>query len=148
MASESSSPLRAPAESLTTTLTRTVALALVVGGIVAWRYHDFSKLPVAALLALWFTLGGHYVELFFLHRLRPRMLENRAQLMLARLGFWFVCGIALGAGMVLTTDLSAALRAFTLPSFWMLGLGFVGVELIAHSSLALRRRPNFYNGLG
>jgi hypothetical protein len=34
------------------------------------------------------------------------------------------------------------------PSWWVAGIAFVAVELIAHLALLLRRRPNFYNGAG
>jgi hypothetical protein len=33
-------------------------------------------------------------------------------------------------------------------SWWLGGLGFVGIELVAHLVLMARGRPSFYDGLG
>jgi hypothetical protein len=32
--------------------------------------------------------------------------------------------------------------------WWLGGFAFIGIELMAHLTLQLRGRPNFYNGLG
>jgi hypothetical protein len=34
------------------------------------------------------------------------------------------------------------------PRWWLGGLVFIGIELVAHLVLRLRGRPNFYNGRG
>ena len=66
------------------TLARTETLAAIVGAVLALQRHDLKLfLPVAAL-ALWFTLGGHYVELAFLNGLRPRIPHNRLTQAVAR----------------------------------------------------------------
>src|SRR2546421_5970122 len=51
-------------------LVRNVALAAVVGAVLALQRHDLGLLLPLAALALWFSLGGHYIELAFLNGLR------------------------------------------------------------------------------
>src|SRR5438876_10209078 len=59
------------------TLARNVALAASVGVVFALQRHSLRLvLPVAAL-ALWFSLGGHYVELAFVKGLRARLSQGR-----------------------------------------------------------------------
>jgi hypothetical protein len=47
------------------TLARNVALAAVVGAVLALLGHDLKLLLPLAALALWPSLGGHYIELAF-----------------------------------------------------------------------------------
>src|SRR3954452_5069358 len=54
-------------EPFSATIRRTVGIALAVGGIVAWRFGRFDAWPVMAALVLWFSFGGHWVELWFLN---------------------------------------------------------------------------------
>ena len=135
-------------ESWRRTLTRTIAIALVVGGVLAWRFHAMRAWSVMSLLVLWFSLGGHWVELWFLNWLRPRLAPGRAVQLLARLGTWFAGGIGLGAGITWTTARFAVTRGLPTASWWGAGLAFVGVELVAHAVLAARRHPSFYDGTG
>lgn len=135
-------------EPFSATLKRTVGLALVVGGIVALRYGKVQAWPVAAGLMLWFTFGGHWVEMWFLNWLRPRLSQSRVSQVAARLAVWFVGGVVLGAGIVFTMRLFAFTRAIQPPAWWVAGIAFIAVELVAHGALALRHRPNFYNGEG
>src|SRR4051812_37161297 len=58
-------------ERLTTTLLRTISIALAVGGVIAARSHSLDAWPVWSLLLLWFSLGGHYLEVSFHNWLRP-----------------------------------------------------------------------------
>jgi hypothetical protein len=124
-------------ESFRTTLLRTGAIALAVGAALSFSMGGFSKLPIAFLVALWPSLGGHYVEVFFLKFLRPSLPSSMRTPV--RLGVWFLAGIVLAFAMQLT--------AFG-PQWWVGGLGFIGIELIVHLLLQLRWKPNFYNSLG
>ena len=135
-------------EPLRATLSRTIGIALVVGGVIAWRYGNLRVWPIAAGLVLWFSLGGHWVELWFLNWLRPRLSRSRIPQVAARLGVWFVGGIGLGLGIVLTMRLFSLDRRVDVPAWWVFGVLFVALELVAHISLSARRRPNFYNGKG
>jgi hypothetical protein len=135
-------------EPLTATLSRTLGIALVVGGMFAWRFGKLAVWPLAASLVLWFSLGGHWVEVWFLNWLRPRLGESRAAQVAARLALWFVGGVSLGFGVVATMRLWQLTRAVQPPSWWIAGAIFVAVELVAHLVLMLRRRPNFYSGAG
>ena len=133
-------------EPLRVTMTRTIALALLAGALVAPWVGGFRRWPVLSLLMLWPTLGGHWIEVFFLNVLRPRLPGGRLVQSVARLLVWFLGGIVLALGVRLTA--SVLLRS---PLPWLAwavaGGGFVAVELIAHGALQLRGRPSFYNGL-
>jgi hypothetical protein len=77
-------------EPLHTTLARTVAIALVLGApVVRWWGGGLARWPTAALLILWFSFGGHWVELWFLNWLRPRLSIARAAQVGARVAVWF-----------------------------------------------------------
>src|SRR5207237_660529 len=76
------------------TLARNLTLAAVVGVVVAFLRRDVKLLLPVTTLALWFTLGGHYVELVFLNRIRDRLPRRRLPRALVRLLVWS-CGGAL-----------------------------------------------------
>ena len=140
-----SPPFREP---LRQTLTRTVGIALVAGGVIAYSRRDLAQWPAMSTLALWPSLGGHCVELWFLNWVRPRLPRRRALQVVSRLAAWFVGGIVLAAGVWIT---AAAFPSTPKPRaawWWIAGLAFVGVELMAHLALQLRGRPIFYNGRG
>jgi hypothetical protein len=134
-------------EPLWRTLARNLAIAAAVGGAFALVRHDFKLLLPLAALALWFSLGGHCVEIAFLNGLRPRLPPGRLAQALARLLFWFGGGVLLYAAMAATARL-LPVASPPLQPWWLGGLLFIGIELIAHAALALRGLPNFYNGRG
>jgi hypothetical protein len=135
-------------EPFRTTLLRTIGIAVVVGGVLAWRYGSLYAWPLAALLVFWFSFGGHWVELWFLNWLRPRLPHSRVWQIAVRLAVWFVGGVGLGLGVGFTMRLFALTREGRSPRWWVAGIVFIAVEFIAHLVLALIRRPNFYNGEG
>jgi hypothetical protein len=136
-------------EPLRTTLLRTGTIALVIGAVLAARWGGFARWPIAIVLALWPSLGGHFVEVGFLNWLRPRLPDGRGDQVAARLTTWFVAGIVLATGMYLTAlALAAAPPARGLAWWWTAGLAFIGIELVAHLALQLRGCPSFYNGRG
>ncbi|MFO0840519.1 MAG: hypothetical protein U1D55_18585 [Phycisphaerae bacterium] len=137
-------PFREPVR---TTVARTGLIAVAVGGVVAWFWGGLARWPLAALLVLWFSLGGHFVELFFLNLLRPRLPNRRGVQVLARLLVWLVGGAGLALGMRMTA-VAIEGGAPRWMGWWVGGLAFVGIELIAHLALLARRRPNFYDGRG
>jgi hypothetical protein len=57
-----------------------------------------------------------------------------------------VGGTVLAIGMVLTSMGVTRFRPW--PAWWIGGVAFIGVELVAHFVLSLRGRPSFYNGRG
>src|SRR5471030_2522361 len=92
-------------EPLRTTLLRTILIAVVAGAVLAhWsgRSRWPIKWPLATLVMLWPSFGGHWVELWYLNWLRPRIAAARPVQIIARLAVWFVGGVGLGLGMVLT----------------------------------------------
>jgi hypothetical protein len=136
-------------ESLRTTLLRTVTIAVAIGLVLALRAHDLSRWPLAAGLALWPSLGGHFVELWFLNWLRPRLPGTRAVQVMSRLATWFAGGVALFFAMKVTLmALPGHLHALPARGWWIGGVGFIGIELIVHLVLQLRGAPSFYNGRG
>jgi hypothetical protein len=132
-------------EPLYRTLLRTVGIAVVLGGAIAWAAHRLDGWPIASLLVLWISLGGHFVELWFLNWLRPRISSRRAWQVAVRLALWLVGGTGLGLGIAFTARAFGVARAVP---WWQTGPILIAVELVAHGALALRRRPNFYDGRG
>ena len=130
---------------------RTGTIALVVGAALALYRGGLARWPAATLLALWPALGGHYVELLFLNRIRPRLPDARAVHAGVRVAVWFVAGAGLALGMILT----ARALGEPWPAQWserracvLGGLAFIGIELVAHLLLQLRGRSSFFNGRG
>ena len=141
------SPFKPFREPLRVTLLRTGTIAIVVGGVIARFSGGLARWPFLTLLVLWPSLGGHWVELWFLNWLRPRLPVARAIQLGSRVAVWLVGGMVLMVGMVLTI-MALGSRPTHWPAWWLGGLVFIGVELIAHLALSLRGRPNFYDGRG
>jgi hypothetical protein len=120
----------------------------VVGGVIALRFGRLQAWPIATAGVLWFSFGGHWIELWFLNWLRPRLSPSRVAQIAARIAVWFVGGIGLGIGIAATMQLSRFTRGVDLPPWWVAGLAFIAVEFVAHLPLAVRGRPNFYSGNG
>lgn len=134
-------------EPLRSTLVRTGLIAVVVGGVLAVRWGGISRWPVATLLALWPAFGGHWVELWFLNWLRPRIPASRGVQILTRLAVWFVGGIVLAFGMQVTA-MAFGMRPMRWSNWWIAGVAFVGIELVVHMVLQMRGRSGFYSGRG
>ena len=126
-------------EPIATTLIRTVAISILAGGVWAFAIARPSRWPFTALLMLWPTLGGHFVEVAFLRWLRHR-LPSRAAQAAVRLAVWFGGGVALAACVRWSADALGGFRAMDWLSWWRGGLVFVAIELIVHGSLHLRDR--------
>jgi hypothetical protein len=135
-------------EPLHTTALRTFTIALVVGAIISHWWGGPARWPAATLLALWPAFGGHWIEIAFLNWLRPRISQFRAIQITARVIAWFLGGLVLAVGMALTARAINAGRPIRLSAWWIAGLGFIAIELIAHLFLQVRGRPSFYNGRG
>jgi hypothetical protein len=149
-------------EPLRQTLARTITIALVIGAVLAqWPIAGptsrsttpfLTRWGVGTLLALWPSLGGHFVELFFLNHLRQRLPTTRATQAAARLATWFIAGALLTLAMKQTAaTLFNASGIAAMPSqrlYLFGGLAFIAIELTAHLALHLRHRPNIYNGQG
>jgi hypothetical protein len=143
--SASEKPATKSREPFSRTLVRNVAIALVVGSALAFRNRDPSRLVPLSVLVLWFSLGGHYVETLFVNGIRPRIARARWAQASARLAVWFVGGVTLYVPMVITARF-LSVEARLLGSWWLAGLGFIGLELLVHALLAVRGLPNFYGG--
>jgi hypothetical protein len=130
------------------TLLRTGIIAVVVGLFAALSAGSFEAWPLAIMMMLWPAFGGHWVEIFFLNWLRPQLSNSRAVQAAARVAVWFVGGSVLGAGMRLTTMALGTFRPGRELAWWIPGVAFIGIELMAHLALQLRGLPSFYNGRG
>lgn len=129
------------------TLARNVTIAGVVGAVFAFQRRDLRLLLPVTALALWFSLGGHYVELAFLNELRARLPRRRLTQALVRLLVWA------GGGAFLYACMAATARALPIGTpplgrWWFGGVLFIGIELAVHTVLAIRGSPNFYDGRG
>ncbi|HEY4130948.1 MAG TPA: hypothetical protein VGM50_10045 [Gemmatimonadaceae bacterium] len=135
-------------ESIRVTLLRTIGIALVVGVIIAATSGGRVHWWLATILVLWFSFGGHWIELFYLNWLRPRVPAGRAAQFIARLATWLVGGTLLAIGMALTARALTGFATAWSPVLRLGGVAFIGVELIAHLALQWRGRPSFYDGRG
>jgi hypothetical protein len=138
-------------EPLRATLGRTILIAVTTGTVLAaWSARSAQPIrwPVAVGLLLWISLGGHWVELWYLNWLRPRLPAAPTVQRVARVGTWFVGGCGLGIGMMVTAHTLGGMRLARWPAWWVAGVVFIGVELIAHAVLQARGRPSVFNGRG
>jgi len=129
------------------TFTRNVTIAVAVGAVFALKQRDITRLLPVAILAMWFSLGGHYVELAFLNGVRARLPQGRLTQVLVRLLVWF-CGGALLYACMAATARALSTVALPMKPWWLGGVLFIGVELVAHAVLAIRGLPNFYDARG
>jgi hypothetical protein len=84
-------PYREPLRSV---ILRNLTIAIVLGAAVVLITGRLSRWPSAALLALWPSFGGHWLEVFFLNGLRPRLPAARGVQAVSRISLWFAGGIA------------------------------------------------------
>jgi|SRR5690348_13653671 len=135
-------------ESVRKTLVRTVSIAVIVGGLIAFLSRaGVARWPLMTLLVLWPSLGGHFVEVWFLNWLRPRLPGTRVVQLAARLIVWLVAGIVLQFAMCITAELLYSTPA-RCPAWYIGGPAFIAIELFVHAMLLLRHKPNFYDGRG
>jgi hypothetical protein len=147
-------------ELLRQTLARTITIALVVGAVLAqWPLGGatargtsgfITRWGFATLLALWPSLGGHWVELFFLNVLRPRLPATRSTQTAARIATWFIGGALLTLAMKLTAitllNGNSSAAHTPIPRLCLIGgLAFIAIELTVHLILHLRRLSSFYS---
>ena len=135
-------------ESIYTTLLRNGAIAVIIGAALSSARGGVARWPMNTLLALWPALGGHWVELWFLNWLRPRISKTPMVQVLARLGTWFAGGVVLYLGMYMTATALLGFKPVRWPASWIGGLAFIGLELVVHLVLWVRGRRSFYNGRG
>lgn len=135
-------------EPLRATLARTVGIAIVAGGAVAYWRGGLTWWPLASALMLWPSFGGHWIEVWFLNWLRPRLPDTRGVQVAARLSVWFIGGIALALGMSFTAVALTGIRRPLIVAWWIAGFAFIGIELVAQLVLQLRGRASFFNGRG
>ncbi len=134
-------------EPLRTTMLRTGTIAIAAGAVAALLRGGMARWPLFTLLMLWPAFGGHWVELWFLNWLRPRLPATRGAQVAARLIVWFIGGTGLAVGAALTAMVSG-FRLAHWPAWWIGGIAFIGIELIVHLAEQLRGRSSFYSGRG
>ena len=132
-------------EPLRVTLTRTVGIAAIVGALVALSMHDVRRWPALTLVFLWPSFGGHWIDLWYLNWLRPRLPSNRSTQRAAHVATWFVGGVLLGIGVRVTANALLAHPSLAWLTWWRAGAAFVAIELAAHVALHLRGMPGFYH---
>ena len=146
MTSPAWQPYREP---LRTTLIRTITIAVVVGAVVSRFWGgSLARWPIATLLILWPSFGGHWVEMAFLEWIRPKLPRARVIQVAGRLAWWFCGGVTVGLAMALTGRAFPGGERIPWPAWWIYGLAFIAVELIAHTGLQLSGRASFFNGRG
>ena len=138
-------------EPLLTTVFRTATIALIPALIKCFTTHNAHLFAAYFFGALWFSFGGHWVEIAWLDGIRHRLPKSCRIQKIGRITYWFVSGIVLGVFMALTIKtLDPGFTPNFPPSLLILsGVAFVLIELLVHSILLQRRgRPSFYNSAG
>lgn len=135
-------------ESVNRTLLRNVAIALAAGLGIALRLGSLRLWPLTATVALFFALGGHLIEVWYLNTLRPRLTPTRLTLIGARFATWFVGGSILGLAAFRIGSLIRPLWRIWDAPWCMGGLLLIGAEIIVHTALAARGKPNAFNARG
>ena len=133
-------------EPWTRTAARTLSLAAGIGVVVALITRRLEIFFPVVAAALWFTLGGHFLEVLFRNSL-GHGINSAAVRAEARLGYWFAAGSLLYLAASATATALSGGHLLRWP-WWVGGLGFVGAELIVHLALRVRRQPSFYDGRG
>ena len=101
------------------------------------------------ILKLYDWLCPHFANKgTFVARNAPHLPTAPAIQIAARIATWFAGGIILAICMRLTSAMLPGSTAVRVPAWWICGLAFIGVEMIAHLALQLRGRPSFYNARG
>lgn len=133
------------------TFIRTFAIAFFLATfmtLVLPRPGGYARFWLGTYAAvLWFPLGGHYVELIYLNRLRMRWAWIRRRRTVTRIVWWFLGGLPLGLGCSWTFAALGYEPGFELAFWWGMPF-FVLAEAVVHGVLALRGAPNFWNGRG
>ena len=135
-------------EPIRQTLLRTVTIAIVVGAAIALASRNWSIWPLAALLVLWASFGGHWLEVWFLNWLRPRVSPAPGLQVATRVLVWFAGGSLLALGMRLTASIFVQWRSPHWLTWWFGGVAFAGIELAIHLAMQFRGLPSFYSGRG
>jgi hypothetical protein len=130
------------------TVIRNGIIALVGGALLSRSWGGPGRFPVATLMMLWPSFGGHFLEVWFLSSVRPRLSADRAAQTGARLAVWFLGGLAFFAAIRVTAFALTGFHPWPRAPWWFGGAAFIGVELVAHLTLQLRGKPSFYNGRG
>ena len=108
---------------------------------------NLALLPAGTLFALWFTLGGHFVEVAFLRLIRPRIGCQVLLDIATRTVAWLVGGAVLGVEMLLTRQAMFG-ETFTLREV-VIGDGvLVVIEIVVQGILAVRGKPNAFDCRG
>jgi len=66
----------------------------------------------------------------------------------ARVALWFLGGLVFQAAMRLTAAALTGLHRASHVVWWIGGVAFICIELVAQLVLRLRGRPSFYDGRG
>ena len=142
-------------EPFSRTVRRTGSIALVAGAalwiIGDYRHqgtHSLVALAASVAFVLWISLGGHYVELFYLNLIRRAVPAKRWLQTLARVSIWAVGGAALFACAEANRQLILSGDIGDFGAVWLIGVRgsviFVGIELIAHALLRRAGQPNIW----
>jgi hypothetical protein len=134
-------------EPLRNTVLRTGSIAVAIGLGVGLYLRRPAAVPVATIVALWFTLGGHVAELLFRNGLGAKLGSDVPAYLLARVVYWFAAGSALFAVAWATLGMLSDRPRPPWP-WWIGGTGFVVAELLVHLGMRWRGEPSVYDGRG
>ena len=142
-------------EPIRTTFIRTFGIALGVGTIV-FLLNESGDDPAGSHVqhwvswvaaVLWFSFGGHWVEILYLNHIRMSLPEVRWLETVVRLMGWYVGGCVLFVGMKITATMlgNPALESL---QWWYGGFLFIIIELFVHAIVLAGGKNCFWNGRG
>jgi hypothetical protein len=148
-------------ESLTATVTRTFAIAIVLafmGNLIHFRHlpktsGEWHRWLTLVVFVAWFSFGGHWVELAYLNGIRPKIAHwSDISLSFVRLTVWLIGGTILLLGAIMSRDLilNSEFPGYSniFPAVLYGGPVFCAIELVVHVLLFHRGKPSFFNFRG
>ena len=135
------------------TVKRSIITTTVIGIILfflkVFPSHGESNLAVFGII--WCVIfciyfGGHWLELFFVNKIKFVLPKDIFVLYSVRIFYWFLCSIPLFALATLVNNfLSQGTRH--LGEWWQFGLLYIGIQLAMYAIMQIRFKKSFYNGV-
>jgi len=140
-------------ESFVQTLIRTILTTTIIAVIINWLhlFPSGGKSKLILFEIIWsavfcIVLGGHWLELVFINRIKFALPKNILLLYFIRIVYWFLCSIPLFLMANLITNLFSY-KAGVPGHWWTFGFLYIGIQLLMHIIMHIRFKKSFYNGV-
>jgi len=140
-------------ESLNQTVIRTILTTTIIAGILYLAHlfpHDgksnLTLFEMIWLVVFCIVVGGHWLELLFINRIKFALPKNILLLYFIRIVYWFLCAVPLffAINFIMGLFLYDGLR---LSHWWTFGIFYIGIELLMYAIMQIRYKKSFYNGV-